>query len=551
MQLPERPAWQQTARKVQAHRDASIAKVDPPSVPDPLPRRVIGIPRQLLTTQEITITESSPELLVAALAAGKLSATKVTKAFLRRAAIAQRLVNCVYELLSERALARAKELDDHYAQHKKPIGPLHGLPISIKEHIGLEGLDNTAGFVGWVGQKSEIDSSVVKLLLDAGAVVYVRTTEPQGLMMIETNSNTTGVTVNPHNTSLTPGGSSGGESALLSLFGSPLGIGSDIGGCIRSPAGNCAIYGFKPTNLRIPLLGIKASDLGQETILGTVGPLSTTLGGIELFMKTVLETEPWKNDPSLHQMPWRSHESLLSRDGAKKFTIGVMRDDGIIKPLPPVQRALAEVVEKLKLVPGIEVIEWEPYKHDEAIEMLKKLYFPDGGKKFYDCLKLSGEPPLPLIDMILNEPGVECLNLQETWNWTLKREMFRYFYLEEWNKVAQDMDVILCPVHPNPAPPIDTSRYWGYTSVWNLLDYPAIVFPVTRVDPVRDVKDPNYKPRSDLDKWYQDHYDPILEKDGPVPLQLVAKKLQDEKVVRACRDIVEAIGLPFVNCLEG
>lgn len=114
------------------------------------------------------------------------------------------------------------------------------------------------------------------------------------------------------------------------------------------------------------------------------------------------------------------------------------------------------------------------------------------------------------------------------------------------------MDVILCPCHPSPAPLLDTSYYWGYTSIWNLLDYPGIVFPVTSIEPERDVLIPGrHEPRNQMDRWYQEHYDPVAQKDAPVCLQLVAKRLEDEKVVQALRQIKKTVGLPFVNCFQG
>ncbi|KAE8154674.1 amidase signature domain-containing protein [Aspergillus avenaceus] len=547
-----KPSWQDIAQGVQKTRDDSIARVEPalPALPEALPSRVIDVPRQVLSASEVDITESPAEALVASLASGKLTATAVTKAFLRRAVIAQKLTNCIYELLPERALARAQELDDYLAKNGKPLGPLHGLPISIKGHVGLAGRDNTAGFVGWVGRKNEDDAKVVKILLDAGAVVYARTTEPQGLMALETCSNITGNTVNPHNTALSAGGSSGGESALQALYGSPLGIGSDIGGSIRSPASNCGLYGFKPTTGRLPLVGCAAYVIGCETILGTIGPLSPTLDGINLFMKTVLAAKPWTSDPTLHQIPWRDQESHIRQDGKKKLTVGVMWDDGVVKPAPPVTRALQEVVDRLKSVSEVEVIEWKPYQQKEALEILTRLYAPDGGKAFAQNLALSGEPYLPLLEWTLRDtPGIEELDLHGVWQWTIKREMFRYSYLQEWNSITPEMDVILCPAHPSPAPLLDTSRYWGYTSLWNLLDYPAIVFPVTKVDPERDAKDTTYTPQNDIDSWCHQHYDAQKLQDAPVCLQLVAKKLQDEKVMQALQEIKTKIGLPFVDCL--
>lgn len=119
----------------------------------------------------------------------------------------------------------------------------------------------------------------------------------------------------------------------------------------------------------------------------------------------------------------------------------------------------------------------------------------------------------------------------------------------EWNNVAPEMDVILCPAFPTPAPLHDTSRYWGYTSLFNLLDYSALVFPVTKVDPERDAKDITYTPKNEFDSWAYEHYDPVKQKDAPVSLQLVAKKLEEEKLLQAFREIQEKVGLPFVNCL--
>lgn len=177
-------AWQDVARLVQSHRDETLAQIEGPfpEQSTDMPRKVIGIPRKYLTPAEISITERDASSLIACLASGELSATEVVKAFLRRAVIAQKLVNCVDELLPERALARAKELDEYYAKHEGPVGPLHGVPISVKSHIGMKGLDSNGGFVGWVGRKSPDDANVLKILLAAGAVLYVRTTEPQSLV---------------------------------------------------------------------------------------------------------------------------------------------------------------------------------------------------------------------------------------------------------------------------------------------------------------------------------------------------------------------------------
>jgi len=111
------------------------------------------------------------------------------------------------------------------------------------------------------------------------------------------------------------------------------------------------------------------------------------------------------------------------------------------------------------------------------------------------------------------------------------------------------MDVILCPAYPMPAPVHGTSRYWGYTSLWNLLDYPAITFPVTRVDREKDGQAPGYIPQNDSDRWCYDSYNVQKQRDAPVSLQLVARKSKDAELLQAAEKIQREIGLPFVDCL--
>ena len=111
-------------------------------------------------------------------------------------------------------------------------------------------------------------------------------------MHLETSSNFYGATTNPFNMQLTSSGSSGGEGALLGLRGSCLGIGTDIGGSIRSPAANCGVYGLRPTSHRLPFDGLAATMLGQEHIVPVIGPLSTSLAGLKLFMKTLIAAQP-------------------------------------------------------------------------------------------------------------------------------------------------------------------------------------------------------------------------------------------------------------------
>ena len=493
-------SWETIAQKAREHRDATLAVVQPP-IPDieSLPLDSTPIPKTILTLEEIAITESDPADLISRLVSGALSSTAVTQAFLRRATIAQKLVNCVTELLPNIALERAAYLDAHLKEHGKLIGPLHGLPISVKEHIDFKGLAVNAGFIAWHDRIAKANAHILDILLDAGAVLYARTTQPQTLMHLETSSNFYGATVNPFNRNLTSGGSSGGEGALVGMRGSCLGIGTDIGGSIRSPAANNGVYGLRPTSYRLPMEGLSATMLGQEQIVAVIGPLSTHLSGIKLFMQTLIDAKPWIREPSLIPLPWRTNPQLpVLASGEKKLKIGLLLDDGVVRPHPPVLRALNAMADRLRSVPGIEIVPWAPYKHDLAWNIISSMYFCDGGAEETAAIAASGEPWLPLSNFILREnPNVRHLSIREVWDWTLKRDEYRKEYSLLWEK--QGIDVLLCPVGPGAAPLLGCARYWGYTAQWNLLDYPALVSPVTRVGE-EDVE-VEYEPRNEADKY--------------------------------------------------
>ncbi|KAI0456435.1 amidase signature domain-containing protein [Xylaria acuta] len=544
-------SWQDVAADRQRHRDATLASLNPPLPKlSAIPLDTTSIPGTILTAEELDITGRNVEDLITMLASGQWSAKAVVQAFMRRAGLAQQLANCVTELLPERALKRAAELDDHLAATGRPVGPLHGVPISVKEHIGIKGCDLNAGFVGWVGRVAEEDAHILKILWDAGAVFYVRTTQPQTLMHLETSSNLYGTTVNPYNTTLTAGGSSGGEGALLGLRGSVLGIGTDIGGSIRSPAANNGVFGFKPTAPRLPVGGWSATMMGAEHILATIGPLSTSLEGISLFVKTLLSAQPWLREPSLVAIPWREEGEEEVKRG--KLRVGVIWDDGVVRPHPPIAAALSRVAEKLKKSGEVEIVDWECWKHDLAWEIIAKLYFCDGGAEEKAAIAASGEPLLPLSKWILlDNPHVREHTIPTVWQAHQERDAYRTAYAALWN--ARDVDVILCPAGPGVAPKLETARNWRYTSQWNLLNYPAIVFPIgakvssARKEEYRTHEYPtDYTPMGEADRynyslWREHGVEGYA--GAPVSLQLVGRIYEDEKLLKALDTLLDAAGL--------
>ncbi|CAF1410010.1 unnamed protein product, partial [Rotaria sordida] len=414
-------------------RDASIPKDSllGNALPGSSLLDVSNIPRQcgLLSNDEINITENyTATQLVTLMALGQLTAEQVLRAYLKRAGIAHQLTNCATEFLGEVAINRAKYLDEEFNRRGGPVGPLHGLPISVKDLLIMRGRRSVAGYIKWINRIAEDDALILKILYEAGAIFYVRTTQPQSLMHLECSSPIYGTTVNPFNRSLTCGGSSGGEGALLGLKGSPMGIGTDIGGSIRSPAANNGVYGLKPTTFRIPKQGLVGVQMGRESIITTIGPLAQAREDINLFMKTILDTQPWLRDPSLVPIPWR----LITLD-SKNLTVAVMWDDGVVHPHPPITRAIQETVEYLKKS-GIRIIDWEPIDHQKGWDLISALYFCNGAETERNMMTEVNEEPLPLTEWILNQPHVKKRNWTEMNELIVERENYRNRYAHIWNE---------------------------------------------------------------------------------------------------------------------
>ncbi|CCM03703.1 uncharacterized protein FIBRA_05849 [Fibroporia radiculosa] len=195
----------------------------PPAWLVPLPpddeRSVIQTPSVcgLLTPRELEITNTIDiDLLLLNLRTAQWSSVEVTRAFYKRAIVAQQLTNCLTEIFVERALARAKEVDDHLHATGQPIGPLHGLPISLKDQFTIKGLETIMGYAGWIGRYAQSDCVLVQLLYECGAVPFVRTNVPQTLM-VRAEITTSRRHFKPHLTFSTPLRSGARRSIMCSV----------------------------------------------------------------------------------------------------------------------------------------------------------------------------------------------------------------------------------------------------------------------------------------------------------------------------------------------
>ncbi|CAL1717065.1 unnamed protein product [Somion occarium] len=480
---------------------------------------------------------------------------RVTTAFYKRAIIAHQLVNCLTEIFVDRALARAKELDEYLKKTGKVIGPLHGLPISLKDQIRIKGLETTMGYVSWIGDYADKDAALVEILQECGAVPFVQTNVPQTLMWAETYNSIFGRTVNPYNRNLTSGGSSGGEGTLIALKGSPLGVGSDIGGSIRIPSLFNGLYGLRPSYNRVPYAGVVNSMEGQDSIPSVLGPLSNSLSGIKLFMQAVISAKPWLKDPLAIRKKWDDEAyALVEHGGGQKLCFGLLWNDGETVPHTPVIRAL-EITKAALLAAGHTVIVWKPYKHVELCGTVSYIWSAGATEDFKTVAAISGEPVISTMELAGEGTVVDAgfrpsgdnvtVSAYQLWQQQKLKTKLRQEYLAHWEATAKitgtgrPVDAIISPGAPYTAPPHGKNRDASYTTVWNALDYVACVFPVTKVDPSTDVKKPAHAFLSDRDKANYEMYDPKVFANAPVGLQLVGRT-QEEEAVIAMTEIVDA-----------
>ncbi|KAL5512322.1 hypothetical protein ACEPAG_3314 [Sanghuangporus baumii] len=519
---------------------------------------VTGVPAscRLLTPFELEVTElDDVGILLAKLASGEWSSVDVTRAYYKRAIIAQQVVNCLTEIFVERALQRAAECDEYLKKNRKPMGPLHGLPISVKDQFRMKGLETTIGFVQLIGKYSDEDAILVTTLYEAGAVPFVRTNIPQTLMWTESYNNVFGRCVCPYNRALASGGSSGGEGALVGMKGSPIGVGTDIAGSIRVPAAFCGIYALRPSSHRFPYEGLEGPMQGQDAIPCVLGPMTRSLSGVKAFSKAVIDSKPWTKDPFMIRKDWDEDAYNLKEHGrGENLCFAIMWNNGCVLPHPPIRRALEETKAALQ-AKRIKVIDWPEFDYDALCTPLLESWAGGATIDFPKYVEKSGEP---LLDTLAPEgksvgfewikrPPCEPISLYDSWQLMKKKNDLRNEHLSLWNSTAsmtgtgRPVDAIVTPVAPYASVPHGRNIDASYTVTWNALNCSTVIIPVSKVQPEIDVKQPREKFFNPKDEFIYNLYDPDQWRNAPVSLQLVAEPYEEEAVIRMAEIVDDAI----------
>jgi amidase len=397
---------------------------------------------------------------------GALSSAELVEAHLQRIARVNPRLNAVVEVLAEGAREGALAADERRARGAL-LGPLDGVPFSIKDSIEVAGTSCSAGTFGLRhAPRSPRDATLVARLRAAGAIPMARTNLPDLLFAFESDNLIYGRTNNPYDESRSSGGSSGGEAALIAAGGSTFGLGSDAAGSVRLPAHFCGIASLKPTSGRLPRTGHVPGAGGWIETLWQIGPLARRVEDLCELMAIL--TGPDGQDHTVVPMPLGDP---LKIDVAG-LRIAWFADNGIAAPTPETAGLVRRAAQALG------AHECRPPRIEESYDLEMMLIGPDGGDGLRAYLQEIGSTRThPLLDGWLNklEPyrtGVE--GFAKYWEslYRFRAAMFEF---------VQDYDAVLSPACATPAVPHGTSiddatfRGFSYTMTYNVTGWPAAV----------------------------------------------------------------------------
>ena len=271
--------------------------------------------------------------------AREISCVELLQAHLQRVQRLNPVINAVVVMQEEVALQRARDADAALAQGEH-WGPLHGLPMTVKEAFDVVGLPTTWGFEKFRDNIATQNATMVQRLLDAGAVIYGKTNVPVALADWQSFNPIYGTSHNPWDVARSPGGSSGGSAAALAAGLSTLELGSDIGSSIRNPAHYCGVWGHKPTWGVLPSQGhqLPGDVCADNTDIGAVGPLARSAHDLTLAMEVL--AAPLSAYGPMGRVPVQWRDSGLP---ARQMRVAVMLDE----PRSPVDDSVRMALERL------------------------------------------------------------------------------------------------------------------------------------------------------------------------------------------------------------
>ncbi|MBN1921029.1 MAG: amidase [Anaerolineae bacterium] len=376
--------------------------------------------------------------LAARLRRGNISAVDVVTAHLERIAAVNPRLNAVVQLDAERALSRAQAADAAIAAalaRGDSVGPLHGVPFTVKDVVETTDVIAAAGLRERATLAPTEDAVVVARMRAAGAILLGKTNCPPGGGGGDTDNPVYGRTNNPYDLTRTPGGSSGGEAAIIAAGGSPMGLGSDSGGSIRVPAHFCGVAGLKPTSGRVPNTGVFNHPGGLSDPRTQIGPLARSVEDLALLFGVI--AGPDGRDSGVVPLPVTDYRAVR----VSGLRVACYADDGVASPTVETSAATLTAAQALADF-GARVMEVRP-----PIAASRGIT-----ERYWNMSALTGA-------------GVETLFS----DWDAFRTAMLVF--------MADYDAIVCPVDAHPAPKhgdSDPLRF-NYTLPYSLTGWPVVV----------------------------------------------------------------------------
>ncbi|MCP9265535.1 Fatty-acid amide hydrolase 1 [Dirofilaria immitis] len=451
-----------------------------------------------------------------------ITAVDVLNAFVWKAEIVQRELNCIIDFW-----------------------------MNVLSRLKVKDYDCTAGLAKLLQKPVENDCTLVTFLRSQGAIPFVITTVPQGLLSFTCCSSLYGITSNPHLNSRTSGGSSGGECALLIAGGSAFGIGSDLAGSLRIPASFCGAVSLKLTEGRLKVKYALNGVVGKNRLSLGYGFLTKTVDEQIFLLKLLLKSvEYYELVPYQPLLPL--DESKLTVANNRRLRIGYFVDDGFLKPVPACSRVVVQTVEKLKAI-GHEMILFHLPEPAQAASLFYSSIMPYGREQilqlpYFICNIISYilsfiSTPLSIVS------GSYIKNLRQLQITQSMTEQYIEQFMEEWK--AFELDALICPAFTGkvklpisavPAVPHDYPSGLGAcafaTGLFNLLDFPAGVVPTGTVNSDDD------RLLADEASWHAGNdlalkmlRDAARDSAGlPVAVQVVALPLREENCLSVMKE---------------
>ncbi len=451
-----------------------------------------------------SLTELGAAQIAQLIRNGEISSREVVEAYIARIEAVDDRLNALPIRLFDEARAAADNAD-RQVNEGADLGPLHGVPITIKEQFRVKGTPTTSGFTSEMGKLYEDEGPLVKSLRKSGAIILGKTNIMQALGGWECDNPVYGRANNPWDLARTPGGSSGGEAALIAAGGSALGLASDLGGSIRFPSFYCGVHGFKPTDGRLTNedTPIEVFSIGQETIPPQPGPIARRVEDLSLMMSVLSSAAPEFVIPP--PIPWTDPAQV----DLSSLHIGYYTDNGYFSASPAIRRAVEEAAAWLQEA-GADIVEMQPPDTEEGMRLFVAVFSADGSVTLKR--QLGKDKPVaglkstvqgasipkrlrPAVAALMERRGQALMadliraagprSAAEYWELVEARSVYRGRFLVELDKAG--IDVILAPPFAVPAPLHESTEHLipagSYALVYSVLGVPVGVVSTTRVQP--------------------------------------------------------------------